>query len=275
MTGEAPSPGAPTFPSAGYRAVLVTLDGSEHAERALEPGAWLAERFNAELHILAADIPRDERLWYERYLDAIVERRPGTVAHYVREPDVAKALRVLCRDLGPCVVCMATHGRSRSAAVLGSTFTSVSAANLEPMVAIGPAAALPADDDPRRIVVCLDGSAGSEQVLSTAAAWARALGYSLSLVTVTEDGETTKVEEHLQSLAQRPELDGLAVDVLALEDSRPHAALVRHVSERPASMFAATTSARSGLDRVKVGSEVARIIHESPVPVLVQGISAG
>ena len=38
-----------------YRAVVVPLDGSELAERALTPGAWLAERFGAELHLLSAD----------------------------------------------------------------------------------------------------------------------------------------------------------------------------------------------------------------------------
>src|SRR5207244_7813305 len=39
----------------------------------------------------------------------------------------------------------------------------------------------------RRIVACVDGSGPSEQVLPLAAAWARALGMSMTILTVIED----------------------------------------------------------------------------------------
>ena len=48
-----------------YGAVLVPLDGSELAEHALNPAQRLADRFGAELHIVAADVQRDEAWWYE------------------------------------------------------------------------------------------------------------------------------------------------------------------------------------------------------------------
>jgi len=43
MAGATPPPRA----TARYRAVLVPLDGSEHAEQDGGPGEWLAERFGA------------------------------------------------------------------------------------------------------------------------------------------------------------------------------------------------------------------------------------
>lgn len=253
-----------------YRAVVVPLDGSELAERALTPGAWLAERFGAELHLLSADVSSAERLWFEDYLESVAQKVRATATHSLRTPDLAAAARTVTGDARSGLLCMATHGRSRSAAILGSTFLSVAVASSEPLVAVGPSAAVPADD-PRRIVACLDGSFLAELILPTAAAWARALGARLSLITVTDD-EDPHHDEYLQRSARREDLGGLTdVDTLTLRTSaRPHDAIVDHLGEQPATLVAATTHARTGFDRARLGSVVARIIHDSPVPVLVQ-----
>ena len=53
----------------------------------------------------------------------------------------------------------------------------------------------------------------------------------------------------------------------------PHL-LIGHYAERePTALLVATTHARTGFVRAALGSEVARIIHRSPVPVLVQPLS--
>jgi nucleotide-binding universal stress UspA family protein len=266
-------PGLSTRPAARYRAVLVPLDGSDEAERALGPAAWLADRFGADLHLIAAGIHRAERFWYENYLDGIADRHPRATPHLGNQVAVVPAIRELAGQLDPCLVCASTHGRSRSAAVLGSTFTALALAGRQPLVAIGPAAVPHLGPDPRRIVACIDGTPPSEQVIPAAAAWARALGCSLSLLTVVAPGDAVSVL-YVQRLALHPALNDLAVDAVVLHSSAPaHRVLVDHLGQRPASVVAVTTHARTGVARALVGSEAARITHESPVPVLVQPLA--
>jgi nucleotide-binding universal stress UspA family protein len=256
-------------PVARYRAVLVPLDGSEQAERGIGPGEWLAERFGADLHVLCADVQRDERFWYDTYLERIAADTVGIATHRSNERDVDRAVRVAAGALGPCLVCMATHGRSRSAAVLGSTFASVLAGGIAPLIAIGPRAGPRAAPDPRRVVASVDDGPGAGSVVDLAASWARALGDSLSVVTVAERDDDGVHDQHVQGLAHRPDLADLVTDAtVLLGGAGPHHELARHLAHRPASLVVAATRGRRGVARALYGSELARIIHESPVPVL-------
>ena len=256
-----------------YRTVLVPLDGSEDAERAVGPGEWLAEQFGADLHVLAADVHGEERFWYQPYLEDITAKPDGTTAHCSDQADVIKAIKTTAHRLDPCLVCIATHGRSRSAALLGSTFAGLAVAGEEPLVAIGPQALPHATPDPRRTVVCIDGKPPSERLIDRAAMLARTLGHSLTLVTVTSPDDDTAADtahEYLRRLALDPDLDDLTVEPLVLRGSGgPHTVLARHLADHPATLVAAATHARTGPARALLGSETARIIHTSPVPVLV------
>jgi nucleotide-binding universal stress UspA family protein len=276
---------------ADYTSVLVPLDGSELAERALAPGRSLAARFGAEMHIVAAGVRRDESWWYQRYVDRVCERVPEVTSHLSDDPDVAAGIVSAARATDPCLVCMATHGRSRTAAIVGSTFAAVVARSGVPTVAVGPRVA-PAGDDAtpdNRIVVCLDGNPTAEQALPLAAAWARRLGLSVSLVTAADPvllrsqlarqrsrsarryGPDGDPQAYLGDIAGRPIFDRLAVDTQVLWGlAHPHISIGEHLDRHPATLVAATSHARAGLARAALGSEAARIIHRSPVPVLVQ-----
>jgi nucleotide-binding universal stress UspA family protein len=275
---------------ADYTSVLVPLDGSEPAERALAPARSLAARFGAELHIVAARVNRDESWWYQRYVDGVCERVPDVTSHLSDDPDVAAAIVSAARATDPCLVCMATHGRSRTAAIVGSTFSAVAARTAAPLVAVGRRVA-PAGDEPEpedRIVVCLDGDPTAEQALPLAAAWARRLGLRVSLVTATDPvllrsqlarersraarryGPDGDPQAYLGAIARRTVFDGLAVDAQVLWGlAHPHISIGEHLDRHPATLVAATSHARARLARAALGSEAARIIHRSPVPVLV------
>ncbi|HET6665592.1 MAG TPA: universal stress protein, partial [Acidimicrobiales bacterium] len=175
-----------------YASMLVPLDGSELAERALCPARWLAEAFGADLHIVVADVRRDERWWYQTYFDKL-EGRLGPLSRRVSDdPDVTRAVVAAARDAEPCLICMATHGRSRTAAIVGSTFARLAARHGAPLVAVGPRVepahdlagnqATPFD----RLVVCVDGSPTAERALPLTAAWARRLGWRVSVVTAAD-----------------------------------------------------------------------------------------
>jgi nucleotide-binding universal stress UspA family protein len=265
--------------------VLVPVDGSDLAERALAPGAWLARRLGAELHHVTARVSRDERWWYERYRARLAARYPGSTAHLSDARDVAGAILATARGLDPCLVCLGTHGRSRRVALMGSTFADVAARGDAPLLAVGHRARPRTDAEAARIVVCVGGRSTAEQALPLAAAWARHLGMSVSLVTASDPilvadedlrgevryGATGDPGAYLDELRSRPELAGLEVDAVVLWAlGYPHVAIGEALDRHPAALVVTTSHARRGLARAALGSEAARIVRQSPAPVLVQ-----
>jgi nucleotide-binding universal stress UspA family protein len=213
----------------------------------------------------------------------------------VAEGDPAEVIARRAEVLDPCVVCLSTHGRGHlRGAVMGSVARSVLQRTAEPMVALGPSADNPGwSPRPRgwpeplsvpRLVACVDGSETSEQVLPMAAAWARALGMSMTILTVVEDvpppvrpeqrpgryGPDADAESYIEDLVQQwhhvvPDVDGEV-----LRDPIGAAKGLRlHLDLRPAGLVAMTTHARSGVQRALLGAAAASIVHASVAPCLV------
>jgi nucleotide-binding universal stress UspA family protein len=266
----------------GYTSVLVPLDGSKTAERALAPGDRLAKLLGAALHVVVGAVRRDERWWCETYVDRLRSHGMDVTAHLSDEHDAATAIASTARQLDPCLVCLATRGRSRSASIVGSTFASVVGRDDASLVAIGPR--VTGGDDVaagEHLAVCLDGSGLAEQAVTLAAAWARRLGWRVSLVTAADPvlmprSGRADPDAYLCDVAARPELAGLDVDTRVLWGfAYPHVLVGQYLDADPTDLVVATTRARAGLARAALGSEVARIVHRSPVPVLVQPLPHG
>jgi nucleotide-binding universal stress UspA family protein len=281
MTRTRQATGAParTPPAdAGYEAVLVPLDGSQADERALAAGGRLAKQLGAELHVVVGAVRREERRRFEDYLDKLRARAGGVTTHLSDQHDAATAIVATARRLDPCLICLATRGRSRGASIIGSTFATVVARYGAPLVAVGPRGTVGGD---RRLGVCLDGSAEAEQAVSLAAAWARRLGWRVSLITAADPVAVRRrggpqPDAYLSGVAARSDLAGLPVDTRVLwGPAYPHVLLGQHLDTEPAGLIVATTHARAGLARAALGSEAARIIHRSPVAVLVQPLLHG
>lgn len=286
LTASRSARAEPDPPAADYTSVLVPLDGSEAAARALGTARLLAERLGAGLHVVVAGVSRDERWWYEDYLGRL-EAGPATVAHLSDRQDVAAAILATARSLDPCLVCLATHGRSRLAGLVGSTFADLAGRARQPLVAVGPHEA-PTAATLDRVAVCLDGEEVAERAVPVAASWAERLGLCVSLLTAADPLLTGSwMQRHharssgryrpdgnpntyLAVVAARPELDGLMVDREVLwTTASPHLAIGQHLDHHPGTLAVATTHGRTGLARAVLGSEVARIIHRSRVPVLI------
>jgi nucleotide-binding universal stress UspA family protein len=272
----AATPASDAAVDARYTSVLVPLDGSDMAERALVPAQRLAKGFDAAVHVVAS-ARRDERWWYEGYVGQLRGRIAGTTTQVSDEPDPVRAIVAAARELDPCIICLATHGRSRSAAIVGSTFARIAAERAGPLVAVGPRVSTSVDraDASDHLVVCLDGTAAAEQALPLAAAWARTLGWRITAVTAADPVLVDRdLESYLRDVARRPDLEGLAVGTRVLWGMEYPHLLIGHYAERePTGLLVATTHARTGFARAALGSEAARIIHRSPVPVLVQPLS--
>jgi nucleotide-binding universal stress UspA family protein len=265
-----------------HHTVLVPLDGSANTEHAIEPARWLAARIGAEVHTVVVGYI-DDSGWYDSYLAAMERKWPEIVPHFVGDLDVPGSIVHTAQRLSGSLVCMGTHGRARSAALLGSTFTDVARNLPGPIVAIGPRATVPRHDE-HRVVACVDGTPPSERVLPLAAAWAAHLGAELDIVAVVEPAAPlpTHAERHrpealldptayLTALARRPDIEGV-VDVsthLMVDPLGPDQGLADYLRDRPATLVATASHLRTRFDRAIHGSTAARIIHGSPVPVLV------
>lgn len=267
-----------------YTSVLVPLDGSDLAARALPTARWLADRLGASVHLVSAGATPATRDAHIGSLEAHQARVPRATLHLSEISDAGAAIVSLTRELDPCLVCMSTHGRSRTAAFLGSTTVRVATELAAPLVAVGPrvrSASLSAG----RVVVTLDGWRAAERAIRPAAEWAQRLGVRLSLVTSAdpllvsqEDGSrhgdhygaSHDPQTYLSDLAQRPELSALATDVHVLWSSAaPHVSLGAHLDTHPASLVVATSHIRRRLARLALGSKAAKLIHRSPAPVLI------
>jgi nucleotide-binding universal stress UspA family protein len=283
----------PVLPNVDVQRVLVPLDGSELALHVLPTARALAERLGADLH--AVTVAHGEREANRaRKLAAAALHLPIDDEHVfvTTDGDPAETIATRAATLGSCVVCLATHGRGRlRGALVGSVARSVLLRVDELVVALGPMADNPGWSprptswpDPlsvRRIVACVDGTESSEQVLPYAAAWARVLDMSLTILTVIDDGiEPIGVERvatrdleagnYVEQLVKRWGDVGVPIDGAVVRDPINVASgILAHLEKRPAGMVALTTHARSGIERARLGAAAANIVRASVAPCLV------
>lgn len=278
------------------RHVLVPLDGSESALQAMPTARVLADRFGADLHTVSVAGAEEDADRVRALASAALGAGAGDDrAFVVANGEPAEVIVRRARELGSCVVCLTSHGHGRlSGAVIGSVARSVLQRSSEPMVALGPSADNPGwSPRPRswpeplsvpRIVACVDGSETSAQVLPLAAAWARSLSMSMTILTVIDDapapirpeaqgsryGTHGDAERYIDALVQEWCSGASDVDGEVVRDPiGPASGLRVHLGQRPAGLVAVTTHARSGLQRALLGAAAASIVHASVAPCLV------
>ena len=201
----------------------------------------------------------------------------------VVESTPAKGIALVADDLGSTLVCMASHGHGRSAAMLGSVAQDVLVGLGAPMLLVGPSAVPGPVDAP--VVVTVDGSEASEAAIEVAVDWAASLTVDVRIVTVAEPvpapmssrpahrrhGPDGDVGAYLAGLVQRVTSWGrgpATIPVVIDDPIGPAPGLRAWLPENPAQVVVSTTHARTGLHRVIVGITAAHIVHASPVPVL-------
>lgn len=297
MTTDAESAGG----AVQYRHVLVPLDGSQFAAAALRTARVLAARFGAELHAVSVAQHDDEvdEMRSEAAAALAPDAGPDRV-HMAVDDDPAAAIAATAADLGSALICMSTHGRGRIAgAVMGSVARSLLQATREPIVAVGPFADRPRSFRPGspaplsvpRLVACVDGKPPSESLLPVAGRWAEALGMSLTIVTVAEPspppvrlgarwhrahGPQEDADAYAARLGERWKDVAAEVSSEVIYDPISPADGVRtYLDQNPAGLVAVTTHARTGIRRLLLGADAARIVNASTAPALVVPMTAG
>ena len=190
------------------KTVIVPLDGSDFALRALPVATAAARAFDAELLLVTTPMTLEEHdpselpVWLPEAAAATGYERVRT--ELLPEHDELTALtRCVARADEPAL-CMATRGRGAlGTAVLGSVAQRAVHELGVPTALVGPNSDTEwAVDGP--IVVCHDGSVASDAILPAAREWARALGLKVVIVHVSRPREAaTRLRAQPRDRARR------------------------------------------------------------------------
>jgi nucleotide-binding universal stress UspA family protein len=267
MAQREPATGAPGT-------VVVPLDGSDVAARAVPVGADLARGFGAELVLVTTtQTTRADRMVRPVWLDEAAASVSGTPVRteFLDEHPADAAICTVAQRAPDTTICMATHGRGAiGTAILGSVARDVIRDAERPVVLVGPHVdGWSGHGQP--MIVCHDGSQASAAIVPVAAAWAKALGTPVVVAHVfhpldvaSAQAPTAAVDAIVAEL--RETIDD--VDLRVTRDSYPVGAILELARTLPASIVALSTHGRTGLARITLGSVAASLAHASPCPLL-------
>lgn len=259
------------------RTLVVPLDGSTFAERALPLASRLAAPLGAGLLLVSAPWDPDPHT-VRRYLDRIATWAGIKPVDILVTDDRRPADAILNAAVsGPDrVVCMSTHGRGRFRwAVVGSVAEEVLRAQRAPILLVGRSCLFERPPG-RRMVVCVDGSPSSEEVLPAAGRWAQALELDAVLAFASHPLDVEDAEHPAAVLdppASRLRDAGVTVETELLRSGYPAGAIADLATDVDASLIAMTTHARSGVSRAVLGSVTNAVVNIAPCPVLAVPLS--
>jgi len=252
------------------KTLLVPLDGSPEAERAIPVAEHLAMQTDADVVLVAAQLDGDEPTSRMDVMRGRI-KLPRARVNVVRSVSVADALAAVAADANDPAICMATHARGRLGhALAGSVAEDVVRASGVPAVLVGPkCAGDPMLDGP--VLVAVDGSERSNVIVPVASAWALALGTTAVLVHVFHplDVETATRPEAVVGDALGLFADELEVQTRLVRGHDAASAIVDVARELRPALVAVATHGRTGLARVTLGSVATAVLRRSECPVLV------
>ena len=263
-----------------YGTILVPLDGSRFAERALGPAAEVAAAEGARITLVSVSDAHDAA----PYLREVTEKLgvPSTVLAVDGTQDAPGAVIAgLAAERPDALLCMATHGRTGvRRAVLGSVTEEVLRSLDAPVLLTGPYVEPDRPIVGGKLLVCLDGSERSEAILPHATAWTKNFDMKLWLTAVTSSDPSVARREFDKDVLESNYLARLAHDLDheltspvnwdTLHGPRPAVPITDLAARLPAAVIAVTTHGRTGLSRMALGSVAMELVHDSPCPVLVQ-----
>ncbi|WP_322493836.1 universal stress protein [Chloroflexus sp.] len=285
-----------------FRTILVPLDGSPVGEQALAAAARLARAVHATVHLAHVHYPNSltpivietlpiidaklhslatqhEQFYLEQIAAAPVMRGIQT-ATTVLEGEIAETLAAHAQAIQANLIVMTTHGWSGFEHFwLGSVAESLLRMTHTPLWLMRPGEPAQRAAQPlRRILVPLDGSALSEQVLPHAQALASLDDARLILARVmmrrrrreelSDAEQKQQIEAYLQEVASRLEAQGVPADIAVGAAEQPARALLTLSRDLQVDAIALATRGQGGWRQIMVGSTADKVIRASPIPVL-------
>jgi len=303
-----------------YRSILVLLDGSPFAEHALPCAYEIAQRSGATLRLVhvhtlsatpihvegqpvidenLASLSREhERMYLEQVkarlpevyaeIDITVQVLDRSVESIVNE-SLGAFLAAHIATTGIDLVVMTTHGRGGLARFwLGSVADMLVRLTNVPILLIRPTENPPDFAHPpvfQQILVPVDGSVLSEQIIEPALALGELLQaeYTLLLVveplyadynlithTTTLDAEAIqRAQSYLATLAQRLGTENRSIATRFILAENPAVVILEHAQRHANDLIAMATHGRSGVKRLLIGSVADKVLRGATTPVLV------
>lgn len=288
-----------------YRSILVPMDGSKLADRALGVAIPLAEQHGARLILVQVYEPlslmtipsegaaRDAELeltWrreQERALERSVKRvrrqTSAAVEGHFREGEVVAALAREARELSVDLVVMCTHGRGGFQRLfLGSVADGLMRQLAVPLLLVrGGRGGSVSEGEFERIVIPVDGSHRAEAALPAVADLLGTRAATVTLAHVVHPMVAAIAEQHgrkpgrafekeyLEPLASRVRSESMTVAQATVVDGNVARALLGIATERDADLIAMTTQGMSGFERFVVGSVADKLIRTAGQAVLI------
>lgn len=275
-----------------FRLIVVPVDGSARALRAVEFGAAIAAECDAALEVVQVVTEPAARGVALEELTAGIARlgelpMPARPVALVGN-EVAPALADYVEGLPGSMIVMSSTGRGRTAAVLGSVADELLELTFGPLIVIGPHAT-----GPRplagQLVVPVDGSAFADTAITLAGAWGVALGATpwivevLTLPPAVTSPDLTGSEFPIDPIGDvDPSADvarrarqlsaatGHQVEYEVLRGNSPGWAIVDFAKAIDAGSIVMSTHGRTGLRRLALGSVAADVVRHAPCPVVLQ-----
>jgi len=292
-----------------YGSILVPVDGSKLAERALSIAIPLAEQHGARLVLLHAHEPvvathlvaagallrdsgldtkmRDEA---RTYVDRLAKRTrrltSAPVEGVFREGTVVRTIVAYAAESAAGLIVMSTHGRGGVQRLwLGSVADALLRHATVPVLLVRgarPVAKRMLGAPPfMRAVVPVDGSARAEEALSAVSALFGKANARVTLVHVVHpmsamaainlkrDPEAEMVSQYIEPLARRTASETLEVRYDVRTDAHVARVLMAAAEAHDADLIAIAGQGMSGVQRFLVGSVADKLIRSAAVPVLV------
>jgi len=287
------------------RTIVVPLDGSELAEKALPYAVALAKKTGAHLLLLSVVAPMetwiaasgvylsDERLAEEadaaqRYLASVQERLgredTRTSVLYGR---AAAAIREVAEAENAATIAMTTHGRSGlPRLVLGSVAGEVVRTSPTPVLLVPAGAGAGPEVTIRRVLVPLDGSELSEAVLPEVRDIASRFDAEVALLRVIVPPVALFPEQvmpsslpalaeieagakaYLDDVVTKLHGDGIKATA-EVTIGYPAEAVLSAAADGKADLIAMSSHGRTGLGRLVLGSTADAVVRQARVPCFV------
>jgi len=283
-----------------FSSIMVPLDGSAFAEQALSYALAVARRAGAALHLMRVHVvyalqpPASSWLPYDAALESESRRREldylTAVAGRLAPQAAVRVLTGLAdglaadgilahaRAVSADLIVMTTHGAGPLSRVfLGSTADELVRRSPTPLLLIRPhekAAGLGTEPVVRRILIPLDGSTHSEQILGPALALGRLTGAAFKLLHVVERPRDVSHKEeegrpYLEGLAERLRQQSVKVETRVVTNGHVASAVLTEVVDSAYDLIALATHGRGGFKRFLLGSVADKVLRAAPCPLLV------
>lgn len=278
------------------RKILLALDGSEFSETAIDTTAGLARRLGAELHLVRVTPPllstapelfpnlgheftQQAQGTARQYLASVSSRFAGVTLHlHTPLGSPKEVISQLAVDQACRLVVMASHGRTGMARwLLGSTAEFVLRHVDSAVLLLRPQAMPSPQGDFHHVLVPVDGSASSREVLAKVGPYLaegarvsvlRATGLTARDYTLLNNPEeVTSYVEHLKQQLGHLESHGLALEPHVIDGEAPDS-IVHFAEQNGCDLIAMSTHGRTGFRRFILGSTTEKVARQAACPVL-------